>query len=88
MKKIALIIMLFALVIFGSFANPQQTHLIKQKPDTIRHKKVHHKPRVVDKRSQQRQLQLKQIEFHKKQLKKVHEAQKELNRELNKSDSD
>jgi high-affinity K+ transport system ATPase subunit B len=87
MKKIAMMIMLFALVFFASFANQQQAHPVKQKTDTVRHKKTHRKHRIVDKRTQQRQLQLRQIELHKKELKKVHEARKELNRELNRPDT-
>ena len=87
MKKFTLIITLFAWAIIAPFAKPQQPHAVKQKQDTVRDIKNQPKPCVVKGRRQRMRMQLKQIKFHEKQLKKVHQAQKELGKEMGKKDS-
>ena len=88
MKKITLIITLCAWVIFAPFAKPQQPHAVKQKQDTVRDIKDQPKPRVVKGRRERMRMQLKQIKFHEKQVKKAHQAQQELRKERGKKESD
>jgi len=88
MKKIVLMITTSALAGFLVSTNAMQTHPAKQKKDTVRRIKNQPKPRVVKNRAERMRMQQQQIKYHDKQLKKVHDAQKELNKELHKKDSD
>ncbi len=78
MKKIALIIMFCALANFAVFARPRQVRPVKQKQDTVRDLKDQPRPRVVKNRRERMRMQQRQIKYHEKQLKKVHQVQKEL----------
>ncbi|HEY8781947.1 MAG TPA: hypothetical protein VIM16_10055 [Mucilaginibacter sp.] len=88
MKKIALMIIFCALITIAAFAKAQQTHPLKQKRDTVRDLRNQPKPHAVKGRKQRMRMQQQQIKYHQKQLKKVHDAQQKLNKELHRKDSD
>jgi uncharacterized protein YlxW (UPF0749 family) len=87
MKKMALITFC-VLLNFAAFAKPQQTHPVKQKKDTVRDLRNQPKPRSVKNRRERMRMQQQQIKYHEKQLKKVHDAQKKMNKEMHRKDSD
>jgi hypothetical protein len=88
MKNIVLVMTICLWVSFTIPASALQTHPAKQKKDTIRDLKNQPKPRVVKSRSERLHMQQQQIKLHEKQLKKVHQAQQKINKELHRKDSD
>ena len=83
MKKIVLLLVLLSLL---NFAGSAQTIIHPVKKDTVQPVKTKKKPVVVKGRKARMRLQLQQIKQHKKQLKEVDSIQKELNKELHKTD--
>ena len=79
MKMLAFILILSALLSFTS--KKQQPIAPKAGRDTVRDLSKQPKHKVVTGRSARMRLQQKQIAYHKKQIKKVDEAQKQLEKD-------
>jgi len=79
MKMLASILILSALLSFTS--KKQQPIAPKAGRDTVRDLSKQPKHKVVTGRSARMRLQQKQIAYHKKQIKKVDEAQKQLEKD-------
>ncbi|HZY38081.1 MAG TPA: hypothetical protein VFE53_15605 [Mucilaginibacter sp.] len=83
MKKIALLLALLSFLNVAGHAQATTSHPTKK--DTSRSAKSKKKPAVVKGREARRRLQQQQIKQHKKQLKEVDSVQKELDKELHKT---
>ena len=78
MKKIAIVITLFAIMHFAAFS---KTPVHEQAKRHIRDIKDRRKRKVVTNHAQRVKMQEHQIKVHDKQLKKVHAAQREMKKE-------
>jgi hypothetical protein len=73
---------IFIVALFlGSEALAQQKAAGPAKKDTVRDLTKKHPPKLVKGRAARMRMQLEQIRYHDKQLKKVQEAQNEIDRE-------
>jgi len=79
MKTLAFVFLLFASL--NLTAKTQQPIAPKAGRDTVRDLSKQPKHKVVTGRSARMRLQQKQIAYHKKQIKKVDEAQKQLEKD-------
>jgi uncharacterized protein YlxW (UPF0749 family) len=69
-------------------ASARQQPAKPPKKDTVRDLTKQHKQKIVKGEANRRRLQEEQIKYHEKQLKKVHDAQKEIDSETNRHIAD
>jgi hypothetical protein len=83
MKNLVLILAFCAFI--GTAAKANTSHTIVTKSDTVRKQKKTSQPHIVHGRQARMRLQMRQIKYHEKQIKKVDSVQKELDKETHKS---